>query len=131
MRIRSTKPEYKKKAIPGSVKIAVVSRIGAMPGGTSPVECFYCSAPGALWWPYTYTGKVGSHMVMTGFEFDHLYPEFLGGKSAPMNIVIACRACNRAKKDKVMKCLVSGLLSLNSGTAPELQEHRCAPACFS
>lgn len=120
-----------KRAIPGRTKIAVASRVGALPGGTSVVQCFYCGKVGALWWPFTYTNRIGSHMVMTGFEFDHLFPESKGGAADPSNIVIACRSCNRAKKDKVLKCLASGQLSLSSGIAPERQEHRCARDCFS
>ena len=122
---------YRKRAIPGPVKIAVAERAGATPGTTTPVVCFYCGRTGELWWPLTFTGKVGSHMVMTEFEFDHKFPESKGGLSVPSNIVIACRPCNRAKKDKVLKCHASGPLSPSSGTAPEPQEHRCAPACFS
>lgn len=111
MRIRSTKPEFwrsdhrghfVKRAIPGSVKQVVVERAGATPGTTSPIECHYCGREGTIWWPLTYTGKVGSHMVMRGFEFDHVYPESKGGATTPENIVISCRPCNRSKKDKVL-----------------------------
>ena len=127
----NAKPRYRKRAIPGHVKVTVARRLGATPDGRNPVNCFYCGAEGELWWPLTFTGKVGCHMAMDGFEFDHIYPEFRGGKSVPWNIVIACRPCNRAKRDKVMKCLESGLLSLSSGIAPEQQPHRCARDCFS
>ena len=99
MRIRSTKP-YKKKAIPGAAKIAVVSAVGARPGTTSSIACAYCGAVGEVWWPLTYTGKVGSHMVMPGFEFDHVIPEFHVGPSTAENLVIACRPCNRSKGAK-------------------------------
>lgn len=104
MRIRSTKPEfsYKKRAIPGPSKIAVARRLGAEPGGETIIACAYCGASGSLWWPLTYTGRVGSHMVATGFEFDHIYPESKGGTSDPENLTLACRPCNRAKKDKVL-----------------------------
>lgn len=102
MRIRSTKPgRYKKRAIPGPVKVAVVRAASAKPGGTSPIECAYCGAKGEVWWPLTYTDKVGCHMVMKGFEFDHVHPEFHGGAATPENIVIACRPCNRSKGAKI------------------------------
>lgn len=93
---------FKKKAIPAASKIQVAYRIGCEPGQSSPIECTYCMAEGELWWPLTYTGKVGGHMIAKGFEFDHVYPESKGGSSEPDNLVIACRACNRAKKDKVL-----------------------------
>jgi 5-methylcytosine-specific restriction endonuclease McrA len=101
MRIRGTKPFYKKKAIPGPSKVAVARRFGAIPGQTTPADCAYCGANGEIWWPLTYTGKVGSHMVTSGLEFDHVYPESRGGTSDPENLTLACRPCNRAKKDKV------------------------------
>lgn len=92
---------YKKRAIPGPSKIAVALRFGAIPGETTPANCFYCGRSGEIWWPLTYTGKVGSHMVTTGLEFDHIHPESKGGSSGPENLTLACRPCNRAKKDKV------------------------------
>lgn len=92
---------FKKKAIPGHVKIAVVRAAGAEPGGYSRIACSYCPATGELWWPLTYTGRVGSHMLMPGFEFDHVHPEFHGGPATAGNIVIACRPCNRRKGAKI------------------------------
>lgn len=95
-------PPYKKKAIPGWVKVGVAMRAGARPGATTVAYCAYCPAVGTIWWPLTYTGKIGTHMVMDVLEFDHIYPEKLGGESHPDNMVPACRPCNRAKKDKVL-----------------------------
>jgi len=92
---------YKKRAIPGASKIAVARRVGAIPGQTVSANCAYCGAGGEIWWPFTYTGKIGSHMVTAGLEFDHIYPESKGGSSDPENLTLACRPCNRAKKDKV------------------------------
>jgi 5-methylcytosine-specific restriction endonuclease McrA len=111
MRIRSTKPEFWrsdsrghfiKAAIPGWVKREVVERAGAQPGHTTPAACFYCGSQGSIWWPLTYTGRVGSHMVTRGLEFDHVHPESLGGATTPENIVLACRPCNRGKGSKVV-----------------------------
>lgn len=94
---------FKKRAIPGAEKVAVARRYGAVPGtSTEGVQCHYCSFVGSIWWPFTYTGKVGTHMVTTGLEFDHVYPESKGGLSVAENLVLACRPCNRAKKDKVL-----------------------------
>jgi len=55
---------FKKRAIPGPVKVAVVEAAGARPGQTTPANCTYCAAPGRIWWPLTYTGKVGTHVVL-------------------------------------------------------------------
>jgi len=99
----AVKSRYRKKAIPGRVKVAVVRRYGAQPGcDRHPAKCNYCGADGAIWWPFTYTGKVGAHVVLIDLEFDHVYPESKGGPSTPENLVLACRPCNRSKKDKVI-----------------------------
>ena len=112
MRIRSTKPEldererdrrghFKKAAIPGASKQAVALREGASPGTTTAIPCCYCGDVRDLWWPLTSTGRVGSHMVGDLLEFDHVIPESHGGTHHPDNLVLACRPCNRAKRDKV------------------------------
>lgn len=97
-----TRPaRYKKTAIPKAAKVAVALREGCTPGTTTRIHCNYCPSIGELWWPLTYTGKVGGHMVATGFELDHVFPESKGGSSEPDNLTFACMPCNRAKKDKV------------------------------
>jgi 5-methylcytosine-specific restriction endonuclease McrA len=101
MRALDRHGHFRKKAIPGIVKRAVVEAVGAIPGTTSAANCHYCDSAGEIWWPFTYTGKVGSHMVLTGLEFDHVYPEFHGGPTTAENIVLACRPCNRRKGFKV------------------------------
>ena len=93
---------FKKAVIPGWVKRAVVERVGAIPGATTPATCHYCGWEGEVWWPLTYTGKVGAHMVTSPLEFDHVHPESKGGPTVPENIVLACRPCNRAKGSKVL-----------------------------
>jgi 5-methylcytosine-specific restriction endonuclease McrA len=93
---------FRKKAIPGWVKKAVVQREGAIPGATTTAHCHYCGCAGEIWWPLTYTGKVGAHVGLINLEFDHVFPEFHGGATSPDNMVIACRPCNRAKRDKVL-----------------------------
>lgn len=93
---------FRKAATPGWVKRAVVERVGATPGGTTRAQCHYCGSAGEIWWPLTYTGKVGTHIVLTGLEFDHVHPEFHGGIATPENMVLACVPCNRSKRDKVL-----------------------------
>lgn len=44
--------------------------------------CFYCQAP------------MGKHITA-----DHLIPRSKGGRGVRANIVAACRACNKYKKD--------------------------------
>lgn len=96
-----TKP-YRKATIPGWVKCEVVRHVGAEPGKTTPAACHYCGAAGGVWWPLTYTGKVGAWVVPVDLEFDHVYPESKGGPTTPENIVLACRPCNRSKGAKII-----------------------------
>lgn len=84
------------------MKRAVVERVGAVPGSTTKAVCAYCGATGSIWWPLTYRNRVGAHMVLRGLEFDHVFPESKGGLTNAENIVLACRSCNRSKKDKVL-----------------------------
>lgn len=93
---------YRKRAIPGPVKVAVIRRYGAKPGGTTQAACYRCGNPGLIWWTLTFTGKIGCHITLRGLEFDHIYPEFRGGESIPENLDLACLPCNRGKRDKVI-----------------------------
>jgi len=36
------------------------------------------------------------------FEIDHVIPLARGGSNEPWNLVLACRACNRSKKDRLI-----------------------------
>lgn len=96
-RERNEHGRLKKQTIPGWVKQEVARRYGAKPGATTYVKCHYCEAIGDIYWPLTYTGKVGAYVNPAPFEWDHVIPEFLGGPTTPDNLVIACRRCNRSK----------------------------------
>jgi hypothetical protein len=48
-------------------------------------KCFYCEAPLQL------DGE---------WEVEHQRPRALGGDDAPLNLVVACRRCNREKSDR-------------------------------
>jgi len=47
-------------------------------------QCVYCQATGVK------------------FEIDHLYPHSLGGEDATLNLVTACKKCNRGKSDMLL-----------------------------
>jgi hypothetical protein len=36
------------------------------------------------------------------FEIDHIHPRSKGGKNDPENLIVACRPCNRAKRDRLL-----------------------------
>ncbi len=36
------------------------------------------------------------------FEIDHIYPRSKGGNNDPSNLMVACRPCNRSKRDRVL-----------------------------
>lgn len=99
---RNARGHLVKATITGPVKRAVVERVGAKPGTTTAAVCVYCGSVGSIWWPLTYKNRVGSHMVLKGLEFDHVFPESRGGPTTAENIVLACLPCNRSKKDKVL-----------------------------
>lgn len=91
---------YKKRKIPGHVRVEVARRYGATPGTTTPVKCEYCEFVGEIWWPLTFTGKVGVHLITSPMEFDHVDPELHGGAATADNLVLACLPCNRGKGSK-------------------------------
>ncbi len=63
-------------AIPTSVRKVVITRDGFV--------CQYCG---------TENGK---------FEVDHIHPWSHGGADTPENLTVACKPCNRSKKDKTL-----------------------------
>jgi 5-methylcytosine-specific restriction endonuclease McrA len=98
---RIRKP-YKKRTIPAHTRRAVALAAGAVPGETTDAPCTYCGVIGNVHWPQLRGGQPGAWVSLTGLEFDHVFPESLGGSSLPENVVLACRKCNRAKRDKVL-----------------------------
>lgn len=68
------RPTFDRPAIPAGVKLLVLARDGD--------TCTYCG---------TTSGP---------FEFDHVLPWSRGGGHGPDNLVVACRYCNRSKKDR-------------------------------
>jgi len=100
--IRTIKPHFKKAALPAETRRAVALAAGAIPGESTNALCTYCAAEGIIFWPRLRGGQPGGWVALVGLEFDHVYPESKGGSSLPVNVVLACRKCNRAKKDKVL-----------------------------
>lgn len=88
--------KMKKRNIPNWVRRDVCRRYGAEPGTRVAVKCHYCDHVGEIHWMAHYP-----YWPTLDLEFDHYIPESGGGLSDPSNIVLACRRCNRSKKDKV------------------------------
>ena len=88
---------YKKAAIPSDVRVAIARSYGCLPGEQREAWCVYCNAPGLVWWPFGYSDRLSWYVTFPVLELDHVIPEFAGGSCEADNIVLACRACNRAK----------------------------------
>lgn len=84
--------EYRKSAIPLSVRREIAIRHGAKVGNPAVVKCHYCSAEG-LAVLYSETGWAN----FVDLELDHVVAEVNGGAATAANIVLACRRCNRSK----------------------------------
>lgn len=92
--------DFKKQAIPLASRQAVALRYCCPPGGEALARCYYCHNKGTIhWWLRRRDGKPG-WVSFQDLELDHIIPEFHGGTADPWNIVLACRSCNRAKKDR-------------------------------
>lgn len=96
------RPSKKKRAIPSATRMAVAERHGVEPGGVGTAQCAYCDFVGNITWYRRRDGRPSTWVHFQYLELDHVYPESKGGGNGPDNIVLACRPCNRAKKDKVL-----------------------------
>lgn len=85
-----------KKAIPMATRRAVAARFGGETGKVTPAACAYCGAPGRICWAHWTKAWVS----FPGLELDHVIPEAKGGDASPENVTLACRSCNRRKRDK-------------------------------
>lgn len=86
-----------KLAIPAEARRAVARKYGCDPGGEISAECYYCDAPGGIWWPKTSKGKPGGWVAFSNLELDYFEAESQGGENSGSNLVLACRSCNRSK----------------------------------
>ena len=90
---------YRKLAIPSEARIGVAKKYGASPGVECPAECYYCGAPGQLFWWMNSKGRPSGWVTAQDLEFDHFVSEHEGGENASKNMVLACRPCNRGKRE--------------------------------
>lgn len=90
---------YRKRAIPSEERLAVAKKYGCKPGGEAEASCYYCGMPGMVkWWPGP-NGKPTRWVTLSDLEFDYFYSEHAGGETSSKNMVLACRSCNRAKRE--------------------------------
>lgn len=87
----------RKRALPNAVRREVCRRYGAQPGNRTAVQCHHCGHVGEIHWDARYQ----YWPMMLNLEFDHYIPESVGGLSEAANIVLACRRCNRSKRDRI------------------------------
>lgn len=90
---------YRKKNIPNEARIGVAQKYGCRPGGDVEASCYYCGMPGKVHWWSGSNGKPTRWITLSELEFDHFVSEHSGGESSSKNIVLACRECNRGKRE--------------------------------
>jgi 5-methylcytosine-specific restriction endonuclease McrA len=86
--------------IPDSVRREVALRHGCEPGQQIPARCAYCSADGKIHWHRLRSGRPSGWVSFVGLELDHVHPSSRGGASTARNLKLACRRCNRSKRDR-------------------------------
>ena len=85
---------YKRSAVPNSARRHACVNAGAVIGERTPVSCYYCGTSGEVDWtrqPYW--------PVIAGLEVEHRKALRAGGTNSPDNMTLACRNCNRRKRD--------------------------------
>jgi len=95
----AVKEGYRKIAIPGDARVAIGKKYGCSPGGCVSAECFYCGSPGMIYWHMGYRGRPTKWVYLSDLEFDHFVSEHSGGENTGNNMVLACRSCNRSKRE--------------------------------
>lgn len=90
---------YRKQAIPSEARIGVAKKYDCKPGGSADASCYYCGMPGQVHWWASPNGKPTRWITLSDLEFDHFVSEHAGGENSHKNIVLACRACNRGKRE--------------------------------
>ena len=93
------KDGYRKKNIPSEARVGVAKKYGCQPGGQADATCYYCGMPGKVTWWKGSNGKPTRWITLSDLEFDHFVSEHSGGSSGAENIVLACRCCNRGKRE--------------------------------
>ncbi|MHB2205036.1 HNH endonuclease [Methylobacterium sp. CM6257] len=91
---------YRKSSIPVAARRQVAQKYGCIPGDENhPAECYFCGAPGSIYWPKRSDGKPSYWVAFSGLELDHFTPEASGGSTEGKNLVLSCRSCNRSRGD--------------------------------
>ncbi|EIZ83673.1 hypothetical protein WYO_3686 [Methylobacterium sp. GXF4] len=89
---------YRKAVIPVAARRQVAQKYGCTPGNENhPAECYFCGAPGSIFWPKRSDGKPSYWVAFSGLELDHFTPEHSGGVTDGKNLVLSCRSCNRSR----------------------------------
>jgi 5-methylcytosine-specific restriction endonuclease McrA len=81
--------------LPDWVRRTVAERYGCQPFKSVGASCTYCGSPGTVSRPDR------SWTCLTELEWDHVVPLARGGTHDPANITLACRPCNRRKRDQI------------------------------
>lgn len=92
---RILKDGAKKVCIPALVRRKIAEKYGCIPGKTKQSECYFCGSKGSIYWP-TKKNNEPSNWVCFSHEFSHLIPESKDGSTDELNLVLACRNCNRS-----------------------------------
>lgn len=90
---------YRKLAIPSEARQGVARKYGCLPGEKCAAECYYCGDTGEIVWWKLYNGKPSWWISFVDLELDHFKSEHSGGDNSHKNLVLACRKCNRRKRD--------------------------------
>lgn len=90
----------RKLAIPAESRRRVAAKYKCEPGETSDASCYFCGQPGQVHWPRLHSGRPGSWVCFSGLEIDHFEPDSTGGSSDETNLILSCRGCNRARRDR-------------------------------
>lgn len=91
--------DYRKKSIPTEERVAVARKYGCQPGGSVDASCHYCGMPGKVHWWMGQNNKLSRWITLSELEFDYFVSEHSGGPAESGNIVLACRSCNRGKRE--------------------------------
>ncbi len=97
---RIAREPSRKLAIPQAARRALAIKYGCPPGGEVAASCYFCGAPGKVYWFKLASGRPSSWVIFPDLEIDHFVPEASGGAGVADNLVLSCRGCNRSRCDK-------------------------------
>lgn len=98
---RGRDPFKRRVATPRPLRNELARRSGcsSVNDGRVDVGCFYCGAPGQVWWEpdRRVDARIIYGQARSTLQVDHVIPVAHGGRHFINNVVWACRPCNRAK----------------------------------